>query len=107
MSGLRASNLVVIVTGRLKPDLPPKQHGTYAAIKTVEITEGTQVAFVIDHCGKVGDVHRDVRPERYLLGIPIKQGSFWASWRTSPLGTYFSTPNKGRRRHRCRFCSQA
>jgi len=63
-----ARNRLVVVTRRLKVDFPAKESGAHAAIKTIEIPEGTQVAFVIDHCGEVGDVHRDVSTEPNLLG---------------------------------------
>ena len=73
---LPARNWFVVVTRRLEPNFPTEKSGTHAVIETIEIAKGTEFAFVIDHRGKVGHVHRDVGTELYLLAITVKQASY-------------------------------
>ena len=72
---LPARNRFLVVSRRLEPNLPTEKSGTHAVIETIEIAKGPEFAFVIDHRGKVGHVHRDVGTELYLLAITVKQAS--------------------------------
>ena len=75
-----APNWFVVVTRRLKPNLPSEESVAHVGIKIVEIPEGTQVALVVDHRGEVSDVHRDVSTELNLVRIAVKQGSHFSLW---------------------------